>query len=312
MTTLAAPSGQAAADGQSDRIAAGYARGAATASGARTRSQAAARFAGTFGTVQRWADAPLAARLAGTTADRAFAAHAAIATGTCVDASFVVASHCQWGRHLTAADPSAAAQFTADAASLGFSESQIRHMWSRLAQICAVTGHRSDTLTPADYRHGRAALLEAATTYHRAGNAVTTPLYCLDAVMFQRGQGNPPAGRRSSNPGHETGWDTVAASAPQMAATMTRYLDQIQVSLRPGSVGLIDTTLRQLAGMTDRLLPRRRLRGRHRPRTHRGLPHLAGHTAGLPRRTAAVHNHRRDAHGSPTRLLHPHQRVGLP
>jgi site-specific recombinase XerD len=43
-------------------------------------------------------------------------------------------------------------------------------------------------------------------------------------------------------------WETLTASAPTLTATMRRYLGQLTLSLRPGSVALIDTTLRTFAG----------------------------------------------------------------
>ena len=232
-----------------DRIAEGYIRAAATPSAGRCRARAADRFRARFGSLAGWLAAPVEARTAVPVTDRAYAAHAAVMSFTAVDGGFVVASHCQWARHVAARDPLAAVQFRGEAASLGFTDGQAGHMWSRLAQICVLTGQSPDTLTGADYLRGREALLAAAAERHWSGNAVSTPIYGLDAVMFHRGQAPPPAGRRSSNPGHETDWATVEAAAPQLAATMRRYLDQVAVSLRPGSVALIDTALRQLAGL---------------------------------------------------------------
>jgi site-specific recombinase XerD len=43
------------------------------------------------------------------------------------------------------------------------------------------------------------------------------------------------------------GWDAIAAAAPQMAATMGRYLAQTATFLAPASVAVADMTLRQLA-----------------------------------------------------------------
>lgn len=43
-------------------------------------------------------------------------------------------------------------------------------------------------------------------------------------------------------------WDMIARRAPQMRATMTRYLDQIAVSAEPSTVESTDLTLRQFAG----------------------------------------------------------------
>ena len=42
-------------------------------------------------------------------------------------------------------------------------------------------------------------------------------------------------------------WDQLAASIPDVVATMRRYLDQLGCILRPGSVGGADLALRSLA-----------------------------------------------------------------
>ena len=46
----------------------------------------------------------------------------------------------------------------------------------------------------------------------------------------------------------EVTWDTVAMRAPEMAATMRRYLDQLAVSARPGTVTAAEGILRLFAG----------------------------------------------------------------
>ena len=43
-------------------------------------------------------------------------------------------------------------------------------------------------------------------------------------------------------------WALVSQRAPQMGATMTRYLDQVAVSAEPSTVDATDLTLRQFAG----------------------------------------------------------------
>ena len=60
-------------------------------------------------------------------------------------------------------------------------------------------------------------------------------------------------------------WEPIVARAPQLAATMRSYLEQMAVSLRPASIDAIDLTLRSFAGFLiehDRRL--RRLRQVHR------------------------------------------------
>ncbi len=52
------------------------------------------------------------------------------------------------------------------------------------------------------------------------------------------------AGRQAQ----EISWPQIIVAAPQMAATMARYLDQLAVSARPATVLAVDLTLRQFAG----------------------------------------------------------------
>ena len=54
----------------------------------------------------------------------------------------------------------------------------------------------------------------------------------------------PAAARRLPQ---EISWPQIIVAAPQMAATMARYLDQLAVSARPSTVVSVDLTLRQFA-----------------------------------------------------------------
>lgn len=51
-------------------------------------------------------------------------------------------------------------------------------------------------------------------------------------------------------------WDQIAERAPLMAATMARYLDQLSVSARPGTVDAYELALRFLAGHLTSIDPR--------------------------------------------------------
>ena len=48
-------------------------------------------------------------------------------------------------------------------------------------------------------------------------------------------------------PERETAWAEIGQRAPQMGATMARYLEQLAVSARPGTVDAVDLVLRQFA-----------------------------------------------------------------
>ena len=58
-----------------------------------------------------------------------------------------------------------------------------------------------------------------------------------------------------SGPERLASWPQVEASAPVMAATMRRYLEQIACSLRPGSVQNTDQALRAFAGFLHEAAP---------------------------------------------------------
>jgi integrase len=205
-----------------------------------------------FTDFDRWLAAPVADRLAAPLPVRGFAAWAAVVTGVAVDAQYVAAAHSKWGLFLTDKHPQTAAAFRAEAASLGFDTLEIHKMWSKLSQIAVIAGCPPDLLTADQYVTARDAFAAAvmALRGHRP-KTLATPLFGLDAVMFQRGQAPVPALRKPwlARSVHEVDWGHVAATAPTMAATMRRYLAQVAVSLRPSSVQVIDTTLRQLAGM---------------------------------------------------------------
>ncbi len=57
-----------------------------------------------------------------------------------------------------------------------------------------------------------------------------------------------PPKEPSRVPVKEVSWEQVSAAAPQMAATMSRYLAQLAVSARPATVVATDLALRLLAG----------------------------------------------------------------
>jgi hypothetical protein len=233
-------------------LAGQYIAGADTANGRKCRRHVTEAFVARFGDFDQWLTTPVADRLSAALPVRSFAAWAAVTTGVDVDAAYVAAAHSKWGLFLTEKYPQTAAAFRAEAASLGFDGLEVDKMWSKLAQISVIAGCPPDLLTAEQYVAARDAFAGAvmAQRGHRP-KTLATPLFGLDAVMFQRGQAPVPALRKpwAARSVHEVDWDQVAAAAPTMAATMRRYLTQVAISLRPSSVEVIDTTLRQLAGM---------------------------------------------------------------
>ncbi|MEJ7801342.1 MAG: hypothetical protein WKF60_12535 [Ilumatobacter sp.] len=62
-------------------------------------------------------------------------------------------------------------------------------------------------------------------------------------MMFHLHRGPAPL-RRTRDGNRKPNWAALAADVPALSATMRRYLAQLAVSWRPGSVDTIDTTLR--------------------------------------------------------------------
>jgi hypothetical protein len=106
----------------------------------RGRRQAVRAFQAQFGDLQRWRSSSVTDRMAASEQARAFAAFAAVGAGLAVDAEYVVASASKWGLHVADRDPEQAARFRLQAASLGFAPLEVAKMWSKLAQICVITG----------------------------------------------------------------------------------------------------------------------------------------------------------------------------
>jgi integrase len=166
-----------------------------------------------------------------------------------VDAGYVVGTATKWALHVAEREPLAHAEFNAAASVLGFSPLQTRHMWAALAKLAVIAGCRAATIADRRYLDTRDVYLDAVRA--RCDGTIpkifATPVFGLNAVMFHLGRGPAPA-RRTSHVPRQFDWPALTEHTPVLTATMRRYLDQLAVSLRPGSVAAIDTTLRLFAG----------------------------------------------------------------
>jgi integrase len=233
-----------------DAVARAYVAAGGAAAVRRSRLAGVAGFIRRFGDLNGWAAAPVPARSGVRTEVMSFAAHAIVRCQLPVDPAFVVTSGCRWGKYVRDAYPGQVTAFADQAAGLGFCGKEIERMWAHLAKICVIAGAGPDQLTVRDYQNARTALHDTVITARgRRPKTLSTPLFGLDAVMFHRGQAPAPDIRRrwTGRPSKEVAWDDLAARAPVLVATMRRYLDQCALSLRPSSVALFDTTMRQFA-----------------------------------------------------------------
>jgi integrase len=191
---------------------------------------------------------PAGLRLAAPPGVSGVAAWLALATATPIDAAYVAAARSEWGYRLADLEPLLAARFTRTAAALGYSATQAVQQWSALAKLAAISGVPPGQLDRPRFDAARDAL--AAAVRARRGclpNTLTTPLHGLQATLAAMGILDEAEGRRMPGRGIPARWDHLAALAPDLTATMRRYLAQLAISMRPGSVALADTTLRHFA-----------------------------------------------------------------
>lgn len=202
-----------------------------------------------FGDLTGWAAQPLARRLAAPVSIRGFIAWAALHTDTPIDAAYVAAGTSDWGRHAASRYPDFAEGFRATATRIGFADTEKSRQWGVLSKLIAVAGCTPQGLHRPVFDDARDRLSEStAVARGRLANSFTTPLHGLEATLAALGVLDEPARRRPGGRRSEMTWEALAASAPTLAATMRRYLGQLALSMRPGSVALIDTTLRTFAG----------------------------------------------------------------
>jgi hypothetical protein len=219
-----------------------------TAHARKTRAQSVHRFEVAFGGLAGWSAAPVPHRLDAPVDVRGVAVWLALATATPVDAAYVAAVNAAWGYRLADLDPRLAARFTAAASRLGWSDKQAELQWVMLAKLAAVAGQPAQTLTRSYFDAAREALAEAVRAQRgRLPNTLTTPLHGLQATLAAMGILDEPGGKRVPDRGRPGHWQQLTAGVPVVAGTMRRYLAQMGISMRPGSVKLIDTTLRHLA-----------------------------------------------------------------
>ena len=213
------------------------------------RATVARSFLGRFGSLDEWRGLTLIARYDGPGWVRSIAAWAALTGRLSLTAEEVHKSHIKWANLAASMDPAMHGRFVSAAAGLGFRAGEIRYQWNALAKVAAVAGTVPAMLTPAVYASARNALLAAAARPlgAKAPKSLVTPLFGLDATAFHLGIGDPHRQREATNRSRDTKWAAIATAAPQLVATLRRYVDQMALSLRPGTIGLVDTSMRMFA-----------------------------------------------------------------
>ena len=239
--TTAGPSGESAA-------AAGFIAAGGSQIARKNRNSIVGAYIREFTDLTGWASAPVAQRLSASLGIRGLIAYLLLATARPAEAHYVRSCRSAWGHHATLVYPNFADTFERTAATLGFTTAETRRQWGVLAKVTATTGISPEALDPNQFG---AAVAELTTAHTRPDGRIplswSTPLHGLKATLAGLGVlPDAPPGRLS--PSSRTAhWDELDALAPSLVATMRRYLTQVTISMRPGSVALIDTTLRHLA-----------------------------------------------------------------
>jgi hypothetical protein len=222
--------------------------GGGAGSADKTRRSTVAAYTRAFTDLPGWADAPLTRRLAAPIQIRGLVAFLLLTTGYRADADYVRSCRSEWGHHARIVHPGFADTFRSAALALGFSASEARHQWCALAKISVVAGETPNNITTNMFHDAAAALTAVHTNQSgRIPIAWSTPLHGLKATAAALGVIDRTPPTRLSPSSRHTHWSALAKRAPQLVGTLRRYLTQIGVSMRPGSVALIDTTLRHLA-----------------------------------------------------------------
>ena len=249
MTAAASPAPDGPLFTSAAKAAAAFISDGGTVPARNARAWSVQRLEDMSGGLAGWLAAPLARRLAAPVDVRGVAVWLALATAAPVDAAYICAARAEWGCRLAGLEPRLAAAFTATATRLGYSARQAGRQWAALARLAAAAGQPPGQLDRQHFDAARDAMTAAARARHgRLPNTFTTPLHGLQATLAAMGGIlDEPEGRRVTGRGIPARWQTLAGTAPVLAGTMRRYLAQLAISMRPGSVALAGTTLRHLA-----------------------------------------------------------------
>ncbi len=195
-------------------------------------------FCARFGDGTAWQHLSLEEQLALNVKIQRFAAWMIATCRLMPSAEYVVARRPLLGRVLVRQHAAFFAQLELTATALGFGWASRQRQWAALAQACAVRGLAPEELTHQDLDAARAALCEAGKRLDRGTmRHLRTAMFGLEATLFHAGVTDELPRKRVMEKASERArqWAEIAAAAPKLAETMTRYVEQVGLSLRPGT-----------------------------------------------------------------------------
>lgn len=199
-----------------------------------------------FGGIQGWQDLSLEEQLACNVKIHRFVSWLISTRRLRPTPEYLVARHPKLSVIVAGHDRAFHASFRATAGALGYGEASIQRQWSALCLVCALAGVAPSELTHARVDQARSELLQAAERLGMKLRERRSALYGLEATLFHLGATDELPRRRTPTKAsvRASQWAEIP---PQIAATMRRYLEQIALSLRPGTVGNAEATLREFA-----------------------------------------------------------------
>lgn len=201
-----------------------------------------------FGDGARWAELPLEAQLSQNVKVHRFVTWLAATGRVCMSPEYLIARRTHLGPVLARQVPHFHANFVETARQIGFCEAAVRRQWSVLGQACAVTGVAPEQLSHALLDEARSQLLDAAQRLSLGiRRQMSTTMFNLEATMFHAGVSDELPRRRTPTKAsvRAAQWGSLPVL---LATTMRRYLDQLSVSLRPGTVQNTEAALLEFAG----------------------------------------------------------------
>jgi len=165
-------------------------------------------------------------------------------------ADYVVAHRPLLGRVVARCHAAFFDNFLVTAAAVGFSVKATRLQWTALVQACAVSGRRPQDLRHEDLDRSRTELCAAGERLGRGSRrSLRTAMFGLEATLFHAGVTDELPRKRVMDKASERAaqWADIRAAAPVLADTMTRYVEQVGLSLRPGTMRRHEAVTREFA-----------------------------------------------------------------
>jgi integrase len=203
-----------------------------------------------FGDVATWEAMPLESQLDVNVKIGRFVVWLIATQRLVASADYVVAHRPLLGRVMARNHAEFFTKFQATVSTLGFGANAAGLQWTALTQVCAVSGRRPGDLSHDDLDRSRAALCEAGERLGRGSKrSLRTAMFGLESTLFHAGVTDELPRKRVMDKVSERTiqWAQITSAAPLLADTMTRYLQQIGLSVRPGTSRRHEAITREFA-----------------------------------------------------------------